>query len=124
MAKTFLLLSSVFGFLSVALGAFGAHALKERFNEYQMGIYQTGVQYQFFHTLAIAVVGLLLMKSPDVALLKYSGISFVLGIFVFSGSLYLLAFTQIKILGAITPIGGVSFLVGWALLGFGVTRNF
>lgn len=124
MAKTFLLLSSVFGFLSVALGAFGAHALKERFNEYQMGIYQTGVQYQFFHTLAIAVVGLLLMKSPDVALLKYSGISFVLGIFVFSGSLYLLAFTQIKILGAITPIGGVSFLVGWALLGFGVTRIF
>jgi len=122
MAKCFLIYSSILGFLSVALGAFGAHALKERFNDYQMGIFHTGVQYQFFHTLALGLIGILLLKAPEVALLKYSGMAFLIGIVIFSGSLYLLAFTQVKILGAITPIGGVSFLMGWALMGLAITR--
>jgi uncharacterized membrane protein YgdD (TMEM256/DUF423 family) len=122
MAKLFLSLSSVFGFLSVALGAFGAHALKQRFNDYQMGIFQTGIHYQFFHTLALVGVGALLLKWPDSLGLKYSGLAFVFGVLVFSGSLYLLAFTQIKWLGAITPIGGVSFLIGWILLGITVNK--
>jgi uncharacterized membrane protein YgdD (TMEM256/DUF423 family) len=122
MAKCFLGLSSVFGFLSVALGAFGAHALKQKFNDYQMGIFHTGVQYQFFHTLALSLVGVLLLKNPEVSLFKYAGFAFVFGIVVFSGSLYLLAATQVKVLGAITPIGGVSFLIGWALLGVAVYK--
>lgn len=122
MAKCFLLYSSVLGFLSVALGAFGAHGLKAKFNEYQMGIFQTGVQYQFFHALALGLVGALLLKSPEISLLKNTGYAFLIGVFIFSGSLYLLAFTQVKWLGAITPIGGVSFLVGWALMGVAVVK--
>lgn len=123
MAKCFLILSSIFGFLSVALGAFGAHALKQKFNDYQMGIFQTGVQYQFFHTLALFLVGVLFLKSPEVSLLKYAGYAFTFGIVIFSGSLYLLAATQVKVLGAITPIGGVSFLIGWAILGVAVYKS-
>ncbi len=122
MARCFLFYSSVLGFLSVALGAFGAHALKEKFNEYQMGIFHTGVQYQFFHTLALGLVGVLLLKSPEVSLFKNAGYAFLFGVTIFSGSLYLLAFTQLKWLGAITPIGGLSFLIGWALLGIGVVK--
>ncbi|MBM4303689.1 MAG: DUF423 domain-containing protein [Deltaproteobacteria bacterium] len=122
MAKCFLIVGSVFGFLSVALGAFGAHALKQKFNDYQMGIFQTGVQYQFFHTLALFLVGVLFLKSPEVSLLKYAGYAFTFGIVIFSGSLYLLAATQVKVLGAITPIGGVSFLIGWAILGVAVYK--
>ncbi|MBM4315854.1 MAG: DUF423 domain-containing protein [Deltaproteobacteria bacterium] len=122
MAKCFLIVGSVFGFLSVALGAFGAHALKQKFNDYQMGVFQTGVQYQFFHTLALFLVGVLFLKSPEVSLLKYAGYAFTFGIVIFSGSLYLLAATQVKVLGAITPIGGVSFLIGWAILGVAVYK--
>jgi uncharacterized membrane protein YgdD (TMEM256/DUF423 family) len=117
MSKFFLVFSSVLGFVSVALGAFGAHALKEKFSEYQMGIFHTAVQYQFFHALALGLVGAILLKSPELNLLKNAGYAFLFGVVVFSGSLYLLAFTQVKWLGAITPIGGVSFLIGWALMG-------
>ena len=117
MAKFFLVFSSVLGFVSVALGAFGAHALKEKFSEYQMGIFHTAVQYQFFHALAIGLVGSILLKFPELNLLKNAGYAFLFGVVVFSGSLYLLAFTQVKWLGAITPIGGVSFLIGWVLMG-------
>lgn len=124
MAKCFLSVSSLLGFLSVALGAFGAHALKQKFSEYQLAVFNTGVQYQFFHTFALALVGLLLLKNPEVPFLKGAGYAFGFGVAVFSGSLYLLAFTQIKWLGAITPIGGVSFLIGWALLGFSIVKYF
>ncbi|MEZ4749256.1 MAG: DUF423 domain-containing protein [Bdellovibrionota bacterium] len=114
MAKCFLTLSGVFGFLSVALGAFGAHALKDKLDAYQLGVFKTGVDYQFFHTLVIALVGLLLLRGES-SLLKSSGYAFTFGILVFSGSLYLLAFTGQRWWGAITPIGGVSFLIGWVL---------
>lgn len=115
MKHVFINLSAVFGFLSVALGAFGAHALKSRLDEYSQGIYQTAVQYQFFHTFAIMAVGILLM-TIDSVWLRTSGWLFVWGTLIFSGSLYFLAFSGIKILGAITPIGGVLLLAGWICL--------
>lgn len=112
----FLPIGCVFGFLAVAIGAFGAHGLKNVLDDYSMGIYKTGVEYHFWHSLALLGVGVLSrFSNPNI--LKYSGCAFSFGIIIFSGSLYLLAFTKIKWLGAITPIGGVSFMVGWILLG-------
>ncbi|MGG1662014.1 DUF423 domain-containing protein [Brevibacillus sp. NRS-1366] len=114
--KLFLMLGSISGFLSVALGAFGAHALKEKLDDYSLGIFHTGVTYQTTHALALVLVALLLKWYPDSSGLVWAGWCFVAGTLVFSGSLYTLAMTGIKVLGAITPIGGVLFLVGWALL--------
>lgn len=116
---TLILFSAIFGFTSVGLGAFGAHALKEKLDTYSMGVFQTGVQYQTMHALALLGLGILLSVLPALAQEKaaqIAGYSFVVGILVFSGSLYALAFTGVKVLGAITPIGGVLFLVGWASL--------
>lgn len=114
--KLFLMLGSISGFLSVALGAFGAHALKEKLDEYSLGIFHTGVTYQTTHALALVLVALLLKWYADSSGLVWAGWCFVAGTLIFSGSLYTLAMTGIKVLGAITPIGGVLFLVGWALL--------
>lgn len=114
MARLFLLSGSAFGFLSVALGAFAAHALKSRLDAYSLGVFQTGVQYQFFHALALVLVGLLALQTQTN--FRVPGLCFLVGILVFSGSLYLLAFTGVKWLGAITPLGGVAFLVGWLAL--------
>lgn len=114
--KLFLMLGSISGFLSVAFGAFGAHALKARLDEYSLGIFHTGVTYQTTHALALVLVGLLLKWYPDSSGLVWAGWCFVAGTLIFSGSLYTLALTGIKVLGAITPIGGVLFLAGWALL--------
>ncbi|EJL44260.1 DUF423 domain-containing protein [Brevibacillus agri] len=114
--KLFLLLGSISGFLSVALGAFGAHALKEKLDEYSLGIFHTGVTYQTTHALALVLVALLLKWYPDSSGLVWAGWCFAAGTLIFSGSLYTLAMTGIKVLGAITPIGGVLFLAGWALL--------
>ncbi|MCK5880470.1 MAG: DUF423 domain-containing protein [Sinobacterium sp.] len=106
------------GFLAVALGAFGAHGLKQHLSDDMMAVYQTAVQYQFIHTLALLLVALLLVQFPSVSLLRWAGIAFVAGILIFSGSLYVLSLSGIKWLGAITPIGGVGFLAGWILLLF------
>ncbi|MBY0085342.1 DUF423 domain-containing protein [Brevibacillus sp. M2.1A] len=114
--KLFLMLGSISGFLSVALGAFGAHALKEKLDEYSLGIFHTGVTYQTTHALALVLVALLLKWYPDSSGLVWAGWCFAAGTVIFSGSLYTLAMTGIKVLGAITPIGGVLFLAGWALL--------
>jgi uncharacterized membrane protein YgdD (TMEM256/DUF423 family) len=121
MARTYLFWASLSGFVAVALGAFGAHALKDRLDEYHLRVYQLAVQYQFFHTVALGIVGLLLARfdSPP---LRYSALAFCVGILVFSGSLYALAVTRVKVLGAITPIGGLAFLMGWALLAFAITK--
>lgn len=105
----------VFGFLSVAGGAFGAHGLKEVLSEKYMEIFHTGIRYQFYHTLALGIV-LILSHFKQSKLLNAAGLFFVLGIFIFSGSLYILALTQVGMWGAVTPIGGVCFLIGWALL--------
>jgi uncharacterized membrane protein YgdD (TMEM256/DUF423 family) len=122
MAKFFLLAGTVMAFLSVALGAFGAHALKERLDTYLLGVFQTGVTYQFFHAVGLILVGLLSLRL-DTSTVRWSGFLFLGGISFFSGSLYLLALTGVKAFGAITPIGGLAFLIGWALLGKAILNS-
>lgn len=116
MARWFIMLASVSGFLAVAFGAFGAHALDNRLDEYGMGVYETAVQYHFYHSLALLGVGLFALYQPSGAVLRSSGVLFLIGIVVFSGSLYLLSLTGARWLGAITPLGGLAFLAGWACL--------
>lgn len=117
MTRLFLALASLSGFLAVALGAFGAHALKFKLDANMLATYQTAVQYQFFHTLALFGVAILLMKvsSTSVAL-KVSGFAFLLGMIFFSGSLYGLALGGPRWLGPITPLGGLAFMIGWLSL--------
>lgn len=116
MAKTFITLASLGAMLAVTFGAFGAHALRDRLDAYSMGIFETAVQYHFYHSLALLAVGVIALTQPQTALLKTSGWLFVLGIVVFSGSLYVLSFTGAKWLGAITPLGGLAFIAGWGCL--------
>ena len=116
MTQLTLTLAAFSGLLCVSLGAFGAHALRNRFDDYAMGIFETAVQYQFYHSLALLAVGLLMMQIPGSALLRSSALLFVAGICVFSGSLYLLSFTGLRWLGAITPLGGLAFIGGWLCL--------
>ncbi|MTT30941.1 DUF423 domain-containing protein [Terrilactibacillus sp. BCM23-1] len=116
--KLFIVLGAIFSFLSVAFGAFGAHILKEKLSEHALSIFQTGVQYQMMHALGLILIGILASKvinGPSQSL-HWAGILMALGIVVFSGSLYVLSTTGIGILGAITPIGGVLFLISWFLV--------
>ena len=115
MDRTFLLLGAIFGFLGVALGAFGAHALRGRLSPEMLAMFETGVRYQMYHTLALLITGLV-MARIDGWLFHLAGWCFVAGILIFSGSLYALALTGVTVLGAITPIGGLAFLAGWACL--------
>lgn len=108
---------AVFGFLAVSLGAFGAHGLKEKLAE--MGTaanYQTAVEYHFYHTIALLAVGLLATLGRQGTALTVAGWGFTIGTLIFSGTLYALSLTGLRWLGAITPIGGVALLVGWAAL--------
>jgi uncharacterized membrane protein YgdD (TMEM256/DUF423 family) len=116
MPQLILSIGAVSGLLCVALGAFAAHALRSRFDAYALGIFETAVQYQFYHSLALLAVGLLMLQLPGSALLRSSAWLFAGGIVVFSGSLYLLSFTGLRWLGAVTPIGGLAFIAGWACL--------
>ena len=115
-AKSCLIAGSVLGFLSVSIGAFGAHALKPFLLENnRLDTFETAVQYQMYHGLALLLTGILSVLFPK-ADFSIVGILFLLGILIFSGSLYLLCATGIKWLGAITPIGGTAFLAGWLLM--------
>ena len=116
MAPVTLVLAAVSGFLAVGLGAFGAHGLRDRFDAYSMGVFETAVQYQMYHSLALLGVGVLLLHAPGSALLRASAVLFCLGIVIFSGSLYVLSFSGLRWLGAITPLGGLAFLAAWACL--------
>ena len=122
MAKTFLIIAAVFGFLGVAFGAFGAHALKDKLTPQLLETFETGVRYQMYHVFAIAVVALS-MSHWRVGLLNVSGWLFVAGIIVFSGSLYILALTGQKMWGAVTPFGGLALLAGWATLAIGIYKS-
>lgn len=102
-------------FLGVALGAFGAHALQRRLSPEMLAVFETGVRYHFVHALGLFVVAWLATKSPG-ALVTAAGWSFTLGVVLFSGSLYLLSTSGVRWLGAITPLGGTAFLVGWVLV--------
>lgn len=116
MYKIFISLGAINGFLAVASGAFAAHALKDMLSLKMLTVFQTGVQYQMYHALALIAVGILLYLKPETLLLKLSGWSFFGGIVIFTGSLMLLALTQIKLFGMLTPVGGLLFLCGWILL--------
>ncbi|MBN9297022.1 MAG: DUF423 domain-containing protein [Filimonas sp.] len=121
MHKGYLQLAAFLGALSVALGAFAAHGLKKVASEYAVGIFETGVRYQFYHVFALALTAILWKDFP-VKTLNMAGIFFILGIICFSGSLYLLTWMNIKdisatkFVGPITPLGGLFFIVGWVLL--------
>jgi uncharacterized membrane protein YgdD (TMEM256/DUF423 family) len=116
MAKLFITLASFSGMFAVVFGAFGAHAIKGKLDSYALGVFETAVQYHFNHSLALLAVGVLALHQPQSALLKSSGCLFFLGIVVFSGSLYLLSLSGVKWLGAITPLGGLALIGGWACL--------
>lgn len=109
---------AIHGFLAVALGAFAAHALEDILDDYSAGIWDTAIQYQMFHAAALVLVGILMSKAifGEVKQLKIAMVCFNAGIIFFAGSLMLLALTGIGVLGAITPIGGVLFLIGWIMI--------
>ncbi len=111
-------LAALSGGLTVALGAFAAHALKAHFSAYQLSIWQTAVQYQMFHSLALFGVGLV----PRLRHRHWIALGFAAGILLFCGSLYLLALTQLKLLGAITPVGGSLWLLSWLALAVQLLR--
>jgi len=111
----FLAVGAISGCVVVILGAFGAHGLKDVFNDSGKSIYEKAVLYHMFHTMAILLVGLIEKIQPDIQL-SVVGWVFILGIIFFSGSLYILSVSNIKLLGMITPIGGVLFIIGWVML--------
>lgn len=126
MSRLFFMIASVMGFLSVALGAFAAHGLEDMLTAEMIGVFETGVQYQMFHVtalLAVAVLCQFKQAQTSLALLKWSGYLFSAGIILFSGSLYVLSISGISVLGIITPIGGVAFLLAWSLLFYSVLRQ-
>ncbi|WGG45567.1 DUF423 domain-containing protein [Rossellomorea sp. DA94] len=114
--KTFIIIGAINAFLSVALGAFGAHALEGKISQKYIDTWNTGVLYQMFHAIGIIIVGVLMGNVTPTSLLSCSGWLMLIGTILFSGSLYVLSISGVKILGAITPLGGVSFLVAWVLL--------
>ena len=116
MAKLALILGSLNAMLAVILGAFGAHGLKSRLTEDLLAVYQTGVQYHFYHSLGLILIGVIAWHIPNSIWLKWSTGFMLAGIILFSGSLYTLALTNLRWLGMITPIGGIAFIVSWLLL--------
>lgn len=108
--------------LGVLLGAFGAHALKKILSPEMLDVYKTGVEYQFYHALGLLLIGLIGFRIES-KWLRWSGIALVAGIILFSGSLYALSISGLKILGAITPIGGLSFVAGWIFLVIGILKK-
>jgi len=122
MAKVFIGIGALAGLLAVMLGAFGAHGLHGQIDESLLVAFNTGAQYQIYHALALVLVGILAQLFPGQKLLNWSGLFFVVGMLLFSGSLYALALTQIKWFGPVTPVGGLAFMVGWLLLAFAATK--
>ncbi|HKE87172.1 MAG TPA: DUF423 domain-containing protein [Vicinamibacterales bacterium] len=115
MDRTFLWVGALAGFVGVALGAFGAHGLRTRVSAEMLTVFETGVRYQMYHALAILIVALAAARL-DGWLIRSAGWLFTAGIVLFSGSLYALALSGVTVLGAVTPLGGLAFLAGWAAL--------
>ncbi len=116
--KLWIGLGAIFSGLGVGIGAFGAHALKERLDEHYLAVFETGVRYQMYHALGLFAVAFVASKINHGAVTA-SGWLLTAGIVIFSGSLYALSLSQVKILGAITPIGGLCFIAGWLALAWG-----
>ena len=128
MHRGFLKTAAFLGALSVALGAFAAHGLKQHISDYAVGIFETGVRYQFYHTFALLVSAILFKEFPN-KLVRSSGYLFITGIILFSGSLYVLTYFKAAVLpgydwiGAITPIGCLCFIAGWLCLFFAAFKK-
>ncbi|NEP62589.1 MAG: DUF423 domain-containing protein [Symploca sp. SIO2G7] len=115
-ARLCIAIASILGGLSVAGGAFGAHALKAQLTDKALTTFELGTRYQMYHSLALLLVGLLWLQLPNNGWLSYASWAFLVGIMLFSGSLYGLTLSGIKALGAVTPIGGLALIIGWGLL--------
>lgn len=123
MQKTLLVAGALLGGVGVAIGAFGAHALRAALMESgRTETFETAVKYQFYHALALLLIGMLYAAFPNRSIL-YAGYSMLAGVIVFSGSLYILCLTGIRWLGAVTPIGGIFMIIGWGLLLYGIVRK-
>ncbi|WAH59152.1 DUF423 domain-containing protein [Pseudomonas silvicola] len=116
MLRQFLMLAAFFGFTGVGLGAFAAHGLKDRLSSDYLAVFHTGVNYQLIHALALLAVAVLSVQVPG-RLVNAAAVMFCIGIVLFSGSLYALTLSGVRLFGVITPFGGLAFLVGWACLG-------
>ncbi|EIK98538.1 hypothetical protein PMM47T1_00830 [Pseudomonas sp. M47T1] len=116
MLRQFLMLAAFFGFTGVGLGAFAAHGLKDRLSSEYLAVFHTGVNYQLIHALVLLAIAVLSVQLPS-RLINAAGVMFCIGIVLFSGSLYLLTLTGVRVFGVITPFGGLAFLTGWACLG-------
>ena len=122
MDRTFAVTGALVALVGVALGAFGAHALASRLEPRDLTIFETGVRYQMYHSFALLALAWAVTRWPGGAL-TLAGAAFVVGILIFSGSLYLLVLTDTRWLGAVTPVGGLALLVGWAAMAWGVFRG-
>lgn len=121
MERFFFVSGAIAAFVGVALGAFGAHSLKTKLTPEMLAIFEVGVRYQMYHALGLLAVAWAIARWPE-ANLNAAGWAFIIGIIVFSGSLYLLTLTDARWLGAITPIGGLAFLAGWAILVWAIAK--
>ena len=122
-ARLFIVFGAIGGFLAVAFGAFAAHGLEDTLSAERLVTWHTGNDYLAMHALAIIGVGLSIMQFGDSHMLRAAGWAFVVGVALFSGSLFALALTNTRWLGAITPFGGTAFLVGWALFAWRIARG-
>lgn len=122
-AKGVLITAGILGAVSVGIGAFGAHSLQDTLTANgRMDTFETAVKYQFYHTLALLLLGILMLNFEH-SYLNYAAYAFIAGTVVFSGSLYTLSLTNMTWLGAITPIGGLGFILGWVFLVIGVSKG-
>ena len=121
--REWIIIGAIFAALSVLIGAFGAHGLKGKISTEDLVIFEVGVRYQMYHALALILLGLIGVSMPE-KILIFPGIFFCLGIIIFSGSLYLMVLTNMRWLGAITPIGGALLIFGWLSLVFKIYKNY
>jgi uncharacterized membrane protein YgdD (TMEM256/DUF423 family) len=121
-AKLFIFLGSINALLVIVFGAFGAHALKARIPPETMEIYQTGIQYHFYHAIGLFIIAFVALHLPKSGYVKWCGWMMLVGIILFSGSLYAISLGGMRWLGMITPIGGTAFVIAWALLAIGILK--
>lgn len=122
MQKIYLIIGIAFALLANILGAFGTHSLQKTLTIHQLEIFKTGIEYQFNHSLGLLILAILMFHIKNRWIVA-GGISFIIGIILFSGSLYALSLTTITTLGLITPLGGLAFIFGWVLLGIGIINH-
>lgn len=115
-SRNLLITAALAALLAVAFGAFGAHGLKDRLDEADMAIYRTAVDYHMWHALGLTLIGLLAERHPEAPGFRWAGVAMIIGLLLFSGSLYALSLSGLRWLGMITPLGGLSFMAGWALV--------